>query len=394
MKLFTSLLLLLLSFQVQAKEVDVEFTVSQDPFTQVETELFRLSKDGVTIDAFGKEWGNSTTDYRWWQNKKMTISSPYFIRKVVFSKEGAKKDNGNDCSGIKEVDSKNGKLTYNPTNKPNTATWKSSTNVNQITFENTNNAVWLGTITVTIEGPDVIIDGTSSNVDNGSLIASNNDKKNLEVSLKRKFVADGGWYTLCLPFYRTGKQMKEAFGDDVEVCEFTSAKRMENHVQIVFSPIPMGETDLAVNGVPYLIKPSKGTGDEIVFHYVNMHDITPETVEHDGVKFIGIYDPYEIPYNDKHYRFLVGNEGLTLKYSNVEGSKVKGTRAYFVFPDDQSDVAERVAIAGYDAVKVEVVIAGKDGSGAPYYTLSGLKIDGKPAKRGVYIHNGQKVCLP
>lgn len=156
----------------------------------------------------------------------------------------------------------------------------------------------------------------------------------------------------------------------------------------------MEETDLAVNGVPYLIKPSKDTGDEVIFHNVNMHNVTPETVEHDGVKFIGIYDPYEIPYNDKRYRFLVGNEGLTLKYSNVKGSKVKGTRAYFVFPDDQSDVAERVAIAGYDAVKVEVVIADKADGDAPYYTLSGLKIDGKPAKRGVYIHNGQKVCLP
>ena len=384
-------LLLLLCVQTQAKEVTVVFKGATDRFEKVDDKVSSITKDGVTITASNGDWCGTGTEYRWYNSNKTIISSSYCIKKIVFSREGVTKNPDVDCRQIKLNEKED--ITYSKDYKTATWTWDGKTNISKVTFNNSGSSLWLSSITVTLEISDMVIDGSNSSADNGSIIASNDKGTNLEVVLKRKFVADGGWYTLCLPFYRTEKQIKEAFGDEVEICEFTSAKKLENgYVQIVFSPTTRQYP--IVNGVPYLIRPSKDTEDEVVFHNVNMHNVAPEVVEHDGVKFIGIYDPYEIPYNDKHYRFLVGNEGLTLKFSNVEGSKVKGTRAYFVFPDDQSDVAERVAIAGYDAVKVEVVIADKDGSDAPYYTLSGLKIDGKPAKRGIYIHNGQKVCLP
>lgn len=384
-------LLLLLCVQTQAKEVTVVFNGTTDRFERVDDKVSSITKDGVTITASNGDWSGTGTEYRWYQNATVTFSSIYSIRKIVFSSQGVSGSGKVDCSKIVLLPNQVGE-TKNETKKQS-LTWSYVYGTENIKFKNSDGSLWLSSITVTLEVPDVFIDGTSSTATNKETISSKDGNTNLELILKRKFVADGGWYTLCLPFYRSWKQVKATFGEDVEVCEFTSAKKLENgYVQIIFSPTT-SENPIA-NGKPYLIRPSKDTEDEVIFHNVNMHDVTPDTVEHDGVKFIGIYDPYEIPYNDKHYRFLVGNEGLTLKYSNVKGSKVKGTRAYFVFPDDQSDVAERVAIAGYDAVKVEVVIADKDGSDAPYYTLSGLKIDGKPAKRGVYIHNGQKVCLP
>lgn len=324
----------------------------------------------------------------------LSFSSPCKITKIVFSREGLKsgENSGSNCKQIKLADEyKNtGSLSYSNSNK--LATWKHDEGINRIDFRNSKDALWLTSISVTITLPDLIIDGSSASAINSSLINAEDGKTKLSVMLKRKFVADGGWYTLCLPFYRSWNQMREAFGDEVEVCEFTSAEEREDGtLSLTFSPVT-GEYPI-VNGTPYLIRPSKSTDAEIMFSNVNMHDVAPKTIEHAGVRFIGVYDPFEMPCNDTQYRFLVGSDGLSLDYSNVEGGKIKGTRAYFVLPSAETTVANRVALADPEVTKGAAIPTTARQNDNACHTITGIKLNKTPSQKGIYILNGRKIII-
>lgn len=388
----------LLFISAQAKDTTIVFNAANDYFSNIDTETSasQITKSHVTITAYSGNWNqdHDLTNYRWYYDKVLSFSSPCKITKIVFSREGLKsgENSGANCKQIKlEDDYKNiGSLTYSSSNK--LATWKLDDGINRVDFRNSKDALWLTSISVTITLPDLIIDGSSASAVNSSMINAEDGKTKLSVMLKRKFVADGGWYTLCLPFYRSWKQMRETFGDEVEVCEFTSAEEREDGtLSITFSPVT-GEYPI-VNGTPYLIRPSKSTDAEIMFSNVNMHDVAPKTIEHAGVRLIGVYDPFEMPCNDTQYRFLVGSDGLTLDYNNVEGGKIKGTRAYFVLPSAETTVANRVALADPGPTKTAAIPATARQNDDACHTITGIRLTKMPSQKGIYILNGRKISI-
>ena len=391
-KVTSAILLSLFScLLLQAKEVQVVFDATQDHFVQDGAASWSVAKGQVKIDGDGDNLANYQTEYRWYKYNRLTFSSPYAIKQIVFSKEGVNGNEKEDCSSIKIYKSKIGTIT--PNSDKSKATWKYSNGTKTITFENIDNSLWLGKIIVTVDvvDPDLVLDGSSVDAVNSGKIAELDGQKQLVVSWKRQFKADGGWYTLCLPFYRSWEQMRWTFGNDVEICQFESAQRQnDGKVQIVFSPVT--DTYPIHNGVPYLIKPSKDTGEEIVFDGVTMHKDAPTPVEKDQIQFVGTFDPFEMTSGDSRYAFLAGSEGLDLAYP-IKTSKVKGTRAYFVFPDGTAGVSEVVKVAEGDVSRVNWVIQRERMADEAYYTLSGLRLQGTPAQPGIYLHKGHKVVI-
>lgn len=388
----------LLFISAQAKDTTIVFNAASDCFSNIDTETSasQIAKSHVTITAYSGNWNQNhdLTSYHWYYDKVLSFSSPCKITKIVFSREGLKsgENSGANCKQIKlEDDYKNiGSLKCNSPYE--LATWKLDDGINRVDFRNSKDALWLTSISVTITLPDLIIDGSSASAVNSSMINAEDGKTKLSVMLKRKFVADGGWYTLCLPFYRSWKQMRETFGDEVEVCEFTSAEEREDGtLSLTFSPVT-GEYPI-VNGTPYLIRPSKSTDAEIMFSNVNMHDVAPKTIEHAGVRLIGVYDPFEMPCNDTQYRFLVGSDGLTIDYSNVEGGKIKGTRAYFVLPSAETTVANRVALADPEPTKTAAIPATARQNDDVCHTITGIRLTKMPSQKGIYILNGRKISI-
>ena len=391
-KVTSAILLSLFScLLLQAKEVQVVFDATKDHFVQDGAASWSVAKGQVKIESTWDNFANFTTEYHWYSGTTLTFTSLYKIKTIVFSKEGVT-NNDEKCSGSKASDPENiGKFTQNT--NPERATWSYTQGIKTVTFKNNNNSLWLGKIIVTVEtvDPDLVLDGFSVDAVNSEKIAQLDGKKQLVVSWKRQFKADGGWYTLCLPFYRSWEQMRWTFGNDVEICQFESAQRQAgDKVQIVFSPV----TDKYPihNGVPYLIKPSKDTGEEIVFDGVTMHKDAPTPVEKDKIQFVGTFDPFEMTSGDRRYAFLAGSEGLDLAYPNTQ-SKIKGTRAYFVFPDGAAGVSEVVKVAEGDVSRVNWVIQRERMADEAYYTLSGLRLQGTPAQPGIYLHKGHKVVI-
>lgn len=211
------------------------------------------------------------------------------------------------------------------------------------------------------------------------------------------------WSTICLPFNMNNTKRNAAFGDDYELAEFTgyeAQKDADNKViglTLKFNPVPSGTT--MSKNVPYVIKTTK----EISEFEVNAKvDPTPDNT----TKSIVAYDEDEdddivvatmkgvlkagtvVPENSL---FLSENK---FYYSSGK-TKMKGFRAYFTLKDVLADVSQsgaRIFLSvGDETTEIHPVQMGTDDDG--WYTLSGLKLDKKPAATGVYIHRGEKVVI-
>lgn len=170
--------------------------------------------------------------------------------------------------------------------------------------------------------------------------------------LNRSFVADGAWYTLCLPFALTEEEVEEAFGE----CELMklnySQKQSDDLLYVHFSSVKTIEA-----GTPYLFRPAENV-DNPVFKGVTIDaQASTEVAPTDGlVKMTGIYSPTEVP-ADKWY--LGPNNTLYQPQGTVRS---KGFRAYFELAQslDAQKIRARVVMNGQVSTDMDLVPADSD----------------------------------
>lgn len=207
--------------------------------------------------------------------------------------------------------------------------------------------------------------------------------KQMDITLYRSFTADGGYYTLCLPFDVNQEQLKTIFGENTETYTFSHATTVNGEYNVYLS----AETGILTAGTPYIIKPSKDVTNP-VFNDVTVIDSIGKPVTSNQVTFKGILDPSKMTKDNKSQRFLGGSNGLTLLYPNTEDA-IYPTRAYFEFPS-----ASKAKIGFSDETP-----NGLDQVSAPsctaksYFTLDGRMLENKPTHDGIYIMDGHKVIL-
>ena len=210
----------------------------------------------------------------------------------------------------------------------------------------------------------------------------------VNVTVKRTINA-GSWSTICLPFAMTEAQSKAAFGDDVQLADFSAWSSEEDDdgniikLEINFTDV----TEIEANH-PYIIKVST----DMTEFSVDGVDIAAEeepTVQVGKKKaergyFIGTYTANtEVPEDNL---FLSGNKfwyssGLT---------QMKGFRGYFELADVLTDAEEsgaRITVRIDDSPTDVKVLKGNAPSDGIYYDLSGRRTD-NPGK-GYYIVNGK-----
>ena len=207
--------------------------------------------------------------------------------------------------------------------------------------------------------------------------------KQMDITLYRSFTADGGYYTLCLPFDVNQEQLKTIFGENTETYTFSNATTVNSEYNVYLS----AETGILTAGTPYIIKPSQSASNP-VFKNVTITASAGKTVTKNQVSFYGILDPSKMTKDNKLQRFLGGNDGLSLLYPNAEAA-IYPTRAYFEFPS-----ASKAKIGfsdetpnGLDQVRAPSCTA------KSYFTLDGRMLENKPTYDGIYIMDGHKVIL-
>lgn len=210
------------------------------------------------------------------------------------------------------------------------------------------------------------------------------DQTAVHFKLKRSFVADDTWYTICLPFNVAQKQLVEVFGG--ENVELRTFHHMEGMV-MYFKSVENLEA-----GVPYLIKPNKNL-DNLLFENVKI-DMAAQPnlrVGADGYFMQGTYQATVLN-PDGTNLFLGDNNTFFRPSENDHG--MKGTRVYFIIPRKAVD-----QVLSYDTetivdgiVDVEV---NSQSNSQKVYNINGVYVGDnlQNLTPGVYIVSGKKVVV-
>ena len=210
------------------------------------------------------------------------------------------------------------------------------------------------------------------------------DQTAVHFKLKRSFVADDTWYTICLPFNVAKKQLVEVFGgENVELRTFDHMEGMVMYFKHV--------DDLDA-GVPYLIKPNK-TLDSLLFENVKIDMATNPTkrIGNDGYFMQGTYQPTEL--NPNGTNLFLGDNNTFFRPSEND-HRMKGTRVYFIIPRKAVD-----QVLSYDTetivdgiVDVEV---NSQSNSQKVYNINGVYVGSslQNLTPGVYIVSGKKVVV-
>ncbi|WP_297007538.1 hypothetical protein [Prevotella sp.] len=208
------------------------------------------------------------------------------------------------------------------------------------------------------------------------------------VCLERTFVADGGFYSLCLPFSLNYDDLSQSL-PGVAVMRLARALSKEaGKVEFSFSRVRE-----IIAGEPYIIKVEGGDIIDPVFFNREIEAAEPKvmtvSVNDDSYDFKGTFSPKTLPANG--ITRFISSDGMRLVTPNGEGS-LKAMRAYFVLPD----VKFSTGFAGSAAqnvysVSVETSIDAPTITSDPTvaYDLSGRKTSSR--SKGIIIVDGKKI---
>lgn len=210
------------------------------------------------------------------------------------------------------------------------------------------------------------------------------DKTAVHFKLKRSFVADDTWYTICLPFNVAQKQLVEVFGG--ENVELRTFHHMEGMV-MYFKSVENLEA-----GVPYLIKPNKNL-DNLLFENVKIDMAAHPDLQvgADGYFMKGTYQATVL--NPDGTNLFLGDNNTFFRPSEND-HRMKGTRAYFIIPRKAVD-----QVLSYDTetivdgiVDVEV---NSQSNSQKVYNINGVYVGDnlQNLTPGVYIVDGKKVVV-
>lgn len=248
---------------------------------------------------------------------------------------------------------------------------------------------------VSITDPTILLDENSTTMPEAA--------EGVDVRVKRT-IKTGNLSTICLPFAMTGDQAKAAFGADAELADFAGYETIEdddeNTAGILVKFTALDIADGMEANHPYVIRIH--TESDVKEFTAQNVDIDPEedptiaTVKRTKRQWSELIGTYVAGTElEATTIFLNGNK---FWYSTGE-TKMKAYRAYFDFYDVLTDVENKLTSDANIRYVIEEATAISDiategtGVNEGWYTIDGLKLNGKPAQKGIYIKDGVKVRL-
>lgn len=215
------------------------------------------------------------------------------------------------------------------------------------------------------------------------------------VKMERDFIADGGWYTICLPFSLNANEISTLFhGAKFQEFSGISTNGTTNGIELNFKSVTATEA-----GKPYLMKPVQDISMEDMTFEKKVIEVTaPVAVTHkseDGKEFTftGIFDPTAII--GPQYRILSGANGTELR---IPGSgTMAGFRAYFVMPTDltsEQTSTTKVCMGPSEATAISQIRTDA-GTHGKVYNMYGQFVSKDPTRLapGLYIIDGKKTII-
>ena len=240
--------------------------------------------------------------------------------------------------------------------------------------------------------------------DNAKIISDNaNESRNVAL-VGRTLYKDGKWNTLCLPFDLT---IAGSTLDGADVRTLDNVNLTDGTLTLNFTN--EGTVTTIEAGKPYIIKWTKAEGyvDDDAHNLVSpvftgvtvKSGLTDFKSEDHKVLFKGTYSPMSWTEEDKSILFL-GTEN-TLYWPQPSGDNIPSLgacRAYFQLTGGA--MARQFVLNFGDNETSGIVDAEANSSFftlhsslSEWYSMDGVRLNGKPTKKGLYIHNGRKVVI-
>ena len=234
-----------------------------------------------------------------------------------------------------------------------------------------------------------------ANAEDNSTTISNANGYVADVTLSgRTLYKDGAWNTLCLPFNVnnfTGTPLEGATVKTLASTGFSDGTLTMNFTEDL--------TGIEA-GKPYIVKWAEGTDiANPVFNGVTISNAAANA-ETDYVDFVGTYSPVDI-YTAKKTNLYLGADN-TLYYPTASGFKVNACRGYFqllngLTAGDPGNGVRAINLNFGEGSEETIIspaeIAEIAERADAWYTIDGVKLNGKPNVKGLYINNGRKVVI-
>ena len=251
---------------------------------------------------------------------------------------------------------------------------------------------------------DIIL---KDNESNGEVLSTHDGLTVHNVTLSgRTLFKDGKWNTLCLPFGLTAEQVTAQLAP-TSLMELDVDGWYDGNTRYTEEAEGRRQTGFD-NGTLYLnfkTATSSEAGKPYIIKWASGSDISEVTINSDltnvecadgTLAFVGTYSPLGFDATDQSILFL--GEANTLYYPQ-SGATIGAQRAYFALNGitasdvtlsrllfDGDDEGEATGVESVESLEFRV-------EGNEWYTISGVKLEGQPTEKGVYIHNGKKVVI-
>ena len=237
-----------------------------------------------------------------------------------------------------------------------------------------------GTLTVLNTATGIALSTTLDNVEAIAAAASVAGAKT--VTVKGRTLTADQWNVMVLPFTISTYDFCAAIGD---YAVFNTLKSAEG-ADVKFT---LNMNDLEAN-VPFLVNPHTTVSADIQFNNVTVVAATPsKTVG--SAEFIGTYAPINpLAVEDGMY---TPQGGKFLPYTTESTYAFPATMAYLKVA---SASAARITVEEIDgsttaisSINAEGVAVASEG----WYNLNGVRLQGAPTEKGIYINNGKKIVI-
>ena len=239
---------------------------------------------------------------------------------------------------------------------------------------------------------DELTDAVKAN--NSTKIAENGNHKVSTVKFDDFELKAEKWYPMVLPFNTTVAELSQKFG--YAVVNILNTENTDDNIRF-----KLHMQDIKANQ-PFLIKivedkVMNDNTDPVEFTGVTIldSDYNADVNENTGIQFIGFYDA-KIGVTDHDFWYhptggydaRYGGKADPNRYLRPLNAYVQtpaGSAAKVIYVEDPVQgvtAIESISAEGAEAIPVQ-----------GWYTINGIKLEGVPTEKGIYINNGKKVVI-
>ncbi len=212
---------------------------------------------------------------------------------------------------------------------------------------------------------------------------------------------DGAWNTICLPFRLNGIDGTPLAGATVKA--LVSSDYSNGTLTLNFTKKSVTSLEA---GKPYIVKWDNGEGgeglenieDPVFVNTITTDILSP--VETDYVDFVGTFSPLTLEAQDRTALFLGSSN--TLYYPSAD-TLLGGYHAYFklkgITAGDISTAGVNIVLnfdgeaSSIEDIEWSMTNGQYSMNKDQWYTLEGIRLNSKPTRKGIYIHDGRKIVI-